>query len=707
MAEREFLLEVRCEEIPARMVAKGVQQLATRFFEELVAAKLVPEEVITGFTPRRLALCLKGLPEREPDRREQVVGPPAAVAWKNGAPTPALEGFAARCGVAPEAVQRVETAKGEYAVVDQTVTGRDTRDLLQELTPRLLADIRWPKEMRWATGEGPWVRPVHGLLAIYGGEVVPCTFFGVAAGRETRGHPLLSPEPFEVASYEEYTERLRERGIEILFATRRERLLRRAEELAAEAGGTLVEDDELLDRLASVCAVPGMVQGTIDEEHLELPREVLIASLRDHQSALTVEREGELLPCFLTVMDRADDPEGLVKSGNEWVVAARLADARFFWQADLELPLSARDERLAHLSFHEKLGSYAEKSVRIEQLAVWLCDALERPQLTEPARRAARTLKADLTTEMVKEFTSLQGVMGGVYARQEGAPEEVWQAIYDQYLPTSTDDPLPRGVVGRVVSLADRFDTLAGMFGLGAAPTGSRDPFGLRRAAQGAMRILLEGELAIDPEALAAQAARLYDDRLEVTPEQVVDALRPFLQDRVRHLLGLTGFAYDEIEAALATAWRDLPDLAARVAAVHATRQRPGFLDVVLAAKRIANILREQPPAELDESLLREDAERHLHQAGRELDTEIVTAAQERDYERGLAAVAELAEVLERFFTEVLVMDENPDMRRNRLALLQRTQGTLSRIARLQEVVVEKSRDESTAAGGSAAGGGA
>ncbi len=705
MAERELLLEVRCEEIPARMVAQGMRQLATRFFEELVAAKLVPEEVITGFTPRRLMLCLKGLPEREPDRHEQIVGPPASAAWKDGVPTAALQGFAARCGVETRDVQRVKTEKGEYAAVDKTVVGRPTPELLRELTPRLLGDIRWPKEMRWGAGDGPWVRPVHGLLAIYAGEVLPCVFFGVPAGRTTVGHPVLSAESFEVADHEEYTTRLRERGIEILFDTRRARLEQRAAELAAEAGGTLVEDDELLARMAAVCAIPGMVRGALDEDCLELPREVLITSLRDHQSALTVEKDGRLLPCFLTVMDRADDLEGLVRSGNEWVVAARLADARFFWQEDRKLPLGGRDERLEHLSFHEKLGSYAEKSRRIGRLVHWLCDVLERPDLAEPAQLAARLLKADLTTEMVKEFTSLQGIMGGVYAREEGVAEEVWQAVYDQYLPAAIDDPLPRGMVGRIVSLADRFDTLAGLFGLGAAPTGSRDPFGLRRAAQGAMRILLEGELSIDPEALAVQAARHFETRLEATPEEVVERLRPFLQDRVRHLLALQGFAYDEIEAALATAWRDLPDLRARVAAVHATRRRPGFLDVVLAAKRIANILREQPRAELDEMLLREAGERRLHEAGGELDTEIVAAAQERDYERGLAAVAGFAEVLEQFFTEVLVMDENPQLRRNRLALLQATERTLSRIARLQEVVVEKSREQSPAPVETAAGG--
>lgn len=695
MPEGEFLLEVRSEEIPARMLPAGTRALATRFFEELVAANLVPDEVVTGFTPRRLMLCLKGLPKREADQRERIVGPPVKAAYRDGKPTAALTGFAERCGVEPDAVQQVETEKGLYLAVEQERPGRRTIDVLAELVPRLLSEMHWPKVMRWGRRVGPWVRPVHGLVALFSEDIVPCELFGIASGTRTIGHPLHAPEAIEVRGYEAYVSALRRAGVEIHYERRRTILLETARREAESLGGVLVEDEALLDKLAAICGIPGLVRGSFDAAFLDLPREVLETSLRDHQSALSIEDgNGALLPHFLTVMDRRDDPDELVRTGNEWVVVARLADARFFWQEDRRRSLSAHGEALEHLSFHAKLGSYEDKRKRLEGLVHWLGEQLGwNENEIAPAERATRLLKADLTTEMVKEFTSLQGKMGGIYAREDGEPEVVWQAIYDQYLPTSTSDDLPRGAVGRLVSVADRIDTLVGMFGIGLVPTGSRDPFGLRRAAQGLIRILLEGNLEIDPEAAARQALRLYGERVESDEIEVLAQLRLFLQDRIRHLLGLEDYAYDEIEAGLRAGWRDLPDLQARVAAIHASRDRPGFGEVVLAAKRIANILREQPSAELDEDLLREEAERSLYNAQRELAGEIAGAASAHDYERGLAAVAKFADVLERFFVEVLVMDENPELRRNRLALLQETQRSLSRIASLQEIVMDKSEE--------------
>ncbi|HZI64424.1 MAG TPA: glycine--tRNA ligase subunit beta, partial [Thermoanaerobaculia bacterium] len=414
-----------------------------------------------------------------------------------------------------------------------------------------------------------------------------------------------------------------------------------------------------------------------------------------------------LLPAFFTVMDRPDDPQGRVRAGNEWVVAARLADARFFYDEDRKLPLADRARRLEHLTFHERLGSYAAKTERLVALSELLCKELGWAGASGAAAAAARLLKADLTTEMVKEFTSLQGIMGGVYARQEGYPEEVWQALYDQYLPAGTGDPLPRGQAGQVTALADRIDTLSGFFGLGLVPTGSRDPFGLRRAAQGVVRIVLEGGLACDLDLAAAAAARLYGERLKRTPEEIVTDLRPFLYDRVRYLLELQGFAYDEIEAALAVGGGNLPDLRARVEALHRVREEPAFLAIVLAAKRIANIIREAPEHELEPRQLTEPAERALHGALEELRAEVEDAAARQEYERCLRRVEDLAGALDRFFVEVLVMDEDPAVRRNRLALLQSIHRVLSRAARLTEMVVDKAEHRARGARGAPAAGAA
>jgi glycyl-tRNA synthetase beta chain len=691
----EYLLEVRSEEIPARMLEPGVRELATRVFEDLMARNLAPREVETGTTPRRLVLLLTGLPEREPDREEQVMGPPVRAAFApDGKPTPALLGFAKRCGVEPDQLARVQTDKGEYLAATKKTEGRPTAEVLAEIVPRALAGISWAKTMRWGSGEGPWVRPVHGVVSLLDGEVVPFHFYGIAAGGVTQGHPILSPAPFRVTGIEDWRRNLAERGLEARPAERRKTLVAAMQQRAEALGGKLVDDPGLLDKLAAICEIPGVMEGRFDDSFLELPAEVLATSLRDHQSALTVESpDGGLLPCFLTVMDRPDDPKGRARSGNEWVVAARLADARFFYGEDRKAGLAHRAEQLQRLAFHERLGSYAAKSDRLAALAAAICDDLgwtEEKDAADAAKTAARLLKVDLATEMVKEFTSLQGIMGGIYAREEGQPEAVWQAVYDQYLPASTEDRIPRGRAGLVAGLADRLDTLVGIFGLGLIPTGSKDPFGLRRAAQGVVRIALEGDLALDLEKAAEKAAELYGDRIKRTGAQILDDLRPFFADRIRYVLGLRGYTYDEIEAALAIGMASLPDLAARVDALHRMREQPGFLTVVLAAKRIANITKDAAESPLDPALLAEPAEKDLHAAFQEMRDEVEEAAASRDYDRCLRRILDLAPVLDRFFVEVLVMAEDPKVRQNRIALLQAIGRIVSRTARLTEVVVDK-----------------
>jgi glycyl-tRNA synthetase beta chain len=694
MASGEYLLEVRSEEIPARMLEPGVKELSTRVFEELMSRGVSPREVETGYTPRRLLLILTGLPEQEPDREEQVMGPPARAAFgADGAPTQALLGFAKRCGVEPDQLERVTTDKGEYLAATKKTAGRPVREVLAEIVPRVLAAIPWAKTMRWGSGQGPWVRPVHGIVSLFDGEVVPFELFGIPAGDESVGHPNLSPEPFRVKGAADYKEQLESRAIAVSPRERLRRLHEAMRERAAALGGKLAEDAELLDKLVAICEIPGVMEGGFDESFLTLPAEVLATSLRDHQSALTVESkegDGALLPYFLTVMDRPDDPKGRTRSGNEWVVAARLADARFFYGEDRKLGLQHRADQLERLNFHEKLGSYAAKTDRLVALSESICRQLGWEEEAEQAAVAARLLKADLATEMVKEFTSLQGIMGGIYAREEKHPAAVWEAVYDQYLPASTEDSLPRGRVGKATGLADRLDTLVGIFGLGLIPTGSKDPFGLRRAAQGIVRIALEGGLPLDLEAVAAEAIELFGDRLTKKPKEILDNLRPFLHDRVRYVLGLAGYAYDEIEAALAVGGTNLPDLKARVDAVHRVREEAGFLSVVLAAKRIANITKDAPDHELDESALVEPAEKDLAAAFEGLRSEVEEAAAAGDYERCLRRINDLAPVLDRFFVEVLVMAEDPNIRRNRIALLQAIHRSIVRTARLTEVVVDK-----------------
>jgi len=693
----ELLLEVRAEEIPARMLEGATRELATRVFEELMGKGVGPREVETGFTPRRLVLVLKGVPTRSPDLEELVTGPPASAAFAaDGSPTKAAIGFAQRLGLEPAQLQRVRTEKGEYVAAQKRTAGVPTREVLAEVLPRILLGIGWAKTMRWGDGTGPWVRPVHGVVALFDGEVVELEVLGVHAGRETVGHPTLSPHAFSVRDSGDYRAQLAERGIEVRFEARCAHLESEMAARAAAAGGILVQDPGLLAKLGAICEIPGVMEGAFDPALLELPAEVLRTSLRDHQSAFTVERDGAMLPLFLTVMDRADDPIGRVRAGNEWVVAARLADARFFWEEDRKTPLGARAPALAHLTFHEKLGTYAEKAERLAVLAATICRALGWSAEEYAAAEAARLLKVDLTTEMVKEFTSLQGIMGGIYARERGHSEAVWQAIYDQYLPAGVDDAIPRGRVGYACGIADRLDTLVGMFGLGLVPTGTRDPFGLRRAAQGILRILLEADLPLSVETLVGETAARYGNRLKRTAEQIVGDLGPFLDDRIRYLLARQGLAYDEIEAALrvetrpGSGERAPREIAARARALHEVREEKAFLAVVQSAKRIANITKGQAEQRLDADALQEPAERALHEAHARLAAEIEAAVERRDYAGALRSIAGLADVLERFFVEVMVMADDPRVRENRIALLQGIGGTLSRVARLTEMVVEK-----------------
>ena len=713
--DSEFLLEVRTEEIPARMLAGAASELGTRLFEELMARGLAPESVDGAFTPRRLVLILRGLPARERDRSEEVLGPPLKNAIDaNGQPTAAVAAFARKAGVAEGELKVVEAQKGrilnvlrdfapgpgagagsEYLAATRKVVGRATVEVLAELLPRILTNISWAKTMRWGSGTGPWVRPVHSVVALFDGRVVPFELFDVASGDRTIGHPTLSPQPFAVKGADDYLAALAERGI-VVFPAERKRLLgERMGERAAALGGRLVDDPALLEKLAAICEIPGVMEGSFAAELTALPREVLATSLRDHQSALTVEKDGRLLPAFLTVMDRPDDPIGRVRAGNEWVVAARLADARFFFEKDRAVKLADRAPQLSSLTFQEKLGNYAEKTERLAVLSRALAGSAGVADLAA-VEEASRLLKVDLTTDMVKEFTSLQGQVGGIYARAEGRAEPVWTAIYDQYLPASAADAIPRGAVAQAVALADRIDTLVGFFGLGLVPSGSKDPFGLRRAALGVVRIALEGEVDVDLGAALGRAHELLADKIRPKSPDARDKalalLADFLRDRLVFVLGERGLAYDEIAAAMGAEGPrlDLRGIAARAEAVKAARGEAAFVSVAQAAKRIANITRGLEIYALDGAALALPAERERGEAARSLAGDVDASVSARAFDRGLKRVGELAAPLDRFFVDVLVMDKDEAVKRNRLALLQSIHGQIVRLADLSQVVVER-----------------
>ena len=461
MKNQDFLLEIRTEEIPAPALLPARLELARRLTETLADEELSPASVESFATPRRLAVALRGLPERQEDRFAEVLGPPAANAFDpDGKPTRAAAGFAKAQKVDVADLVVVDSPRGPTLAARRTTPGREAADLLAEIVPRVVAELTFPKTMRWGSGDRSFVRPVRGVLALLGGRVVPMELFGVAAGDRTSGHRVLSDGDFAVTGPEDYLEKLRGHFVEPDAELRRARILEAARAMAADVGGSIEAHADLANTLSDLVEWPGLVRGSYADEFLELPEEVTVTAMRTHQKFLPVRGPTGLLPYFIAVMDNAEDRKGFIAKGCEWVLNARLADARFFFEEDVRQRLESRLPLLERLTFQDKLGSYRQKTARIQDLAEAIAIRVGRADLIADVRTAGLLSKADLTTHVVKEFTDLQGIMGGIYARRERYADSVWKAISDQYRPASASDDPPRKAAGAILSLADRFDSL-------------------------------------------------------------------------------------------------------------------------------------------------------------------------------------------------------------------------------------------------------
>ena len=514
---------------------------------------------------------------------------------------------------------------------------------------------------------------------------------GIKSGGSTRGHRILSDEELAVDGVDGYLAMLRAHDVEPDQEARRLVILGAARDAAAEVGGSIEADADLAATLADLVECPAVIRGSFDAEFLALPEEITTTAMRTHQKYLPVRGPGGLMPYFVAVMDNREDRQGLIARGNEWVLNARLADARFFFEEDIRESLESRLPQLSRLSFHDRLGDYRAKTARLEELAGAIALAVNLPGLAPTVRTAARLSKADLTTRMVKEFTDLQGVVGGIYARREGLTDTVWQAIYDQYRPASAGDDPPRGASGAIVSLADRFDALAGFFSIGLAPTGSRDPYGLRRAAFGTVSIVIARGWRLDWRPVLLQALSLYPGGVPtVAAEAALADLEKFFAERLRNLLERRGHAYDEISAVLAVDVWNFADVSDRALALSEARRQTDFRSLILAFKRVRNILGEEGPGAPSPDLYREEAERRLAAEFLEARPVILRLGEERRYREALERIASIAPALDRFFVEVLVNCPEEDLRRNRLALLASIQKEFSRFADISEIVGEK-----------------
>ena len=687
-----FLLEVLTEEIPANALAGARRQLAAAIAGGLEEAGFDETSVRSLSTSRRLIVTVDGLADRQPDRTERVSGPPLSVAFDDeGRPTKAAEGFARKLGLAVDELDTDSGPKGEYLAATVTHVGRPTVEILAELVPAAVSGLRFPKMMRWGRGEHAFVRPVHGVVALLDDVVVPLELFGIRSGNRTEGHRVHNPEQFEIDHAEGYVAALEERHVLVDPEERRRRFAARTAELVADVGCRVHPDEALVAEHVELVEHPGLLLGDFEKRFLELPREVVITTLRHHQKCLILERsDGALAPHFLAVVDRRDDPEGLVRQGNEWVIGARLADARFFFDEDRKRTLEELVPDLARLDFHRTLGTVADKAVRVAELAVSLAERLGAEVDPDELRRAARLVKADLLSHMVVEFTELQGVMGGHYLRLEGAPEELWTAVRDHYRPQGFDGDIPHSELGRLIGVADRLETLAGLFGVGEVPSGSRDPHGLRRAAQGVVKIVAEAGWELDLGDAIERAVALAADRFEADAGEVAATVTDFVADRVRrYLIDIVGVSFDTADAVMAAGWAKLPELVARASALEAARGADAFRWLALAFKRVRNITDGQPDGTVDPELFQQPEEGELHDHIEAFAGKLEECLAAQRFGDAFAAMAELADVLETYFVEVLVMHDDEKLQRNRIALLKRLGREFMKLADLSKLQIE------------------
>jgi glycyl-tRNA synthetase beta chain len=685
MSAQDLLFELRTEELPPRTLQSLSIALSEAIAKGLDAAGIPHGQVHSFATPRRLAAWIEKLSDRQPDRQVERRGPPLTNAFDaTGSPTQAATAFAKSCGVAVTDLSKLTTDKGAWLQFRGTERGAATATLLQDILAQAIAALPIAKRMRWGARSAEFVRPVHSVVLLFGDEVIPIEVLGLASGRVTSGHRFLSPKPITLKSAKGYEAKLRRAKVVADFGKRREMIRAGVMAAASQTGGSALIEDALLDEVTALVEWPVAIAGQFEQRFLTLPREVVIATVQDHQRYFAVQDPtGKLSGWFVTVSNIESRDPLKVREGNERVVRPRLSDAAFFWEQDRKLPLRAHAERLSGMTFQAKLGSYAEKTARVTALARLIG---ERIGAGSDITLAAALSKADLMTAMVGEFPELQGTMGRYYAEAEGLPRDVGLAIEEHYRPRYAGDALPAGKVGQALALADKIDTLVGIFAIEQRPTGTKDPFGLRRAALGVLRILLETHLDLDLIEVLHAAAAAQPLQRPGTADEVYD----FIAERLRGmLLEQPGITSEMLDAVLANRPRSPLDAVMRLAALKEFLLLPDAVVLAAINKRIANILKKTQVGNdwtIDPQALGEAAERGLHHALTTLHEPVLEAIEQRRYAAALQALVELRAPVNEFFDRVMVMDDDIPKRNNRLALLRDVQLLLSGVADLSRL---------------------
>jgi glycyl-tRNA synthetase beta chain len=704
-ARVELLFEIGAEEIPAGMLPRAVGELKTLLEKHLGAENLTEGTTIETFGgPRRLVACVRGIISKQADVEMDVTGPPKSVAYDNvGAPTRAAVSFAEKQGVALHELKLVTTPKGESIAVRVTKRGRAAHDLLLEILPRVIHDLSWPKTMTWTGLKGArFIRPIRWLVALLDGKPLKFSFGGVTAGDTTVGHRFLGKPQIKVGYFADYEKKLRANGVIVRPEERREKIVRELAAHAKRSGYHVHEDAQLLELVTYLNEFPSVIEGEFDPSFLELPDEILITVMRGHQKYFAVEkRGGELAPHFLAVINLAKDTKGLVRAGHERVLRARFADARFFWESDQKCRLADMLSKLQKVTYESRLGSYFDKVERVRSIARWLAEQWYNLGVMQAhvadADRAAELAKCDLATEMVREFTELQGIVGGLYARAQGESEEVADAVYDHYRPVGLDDPIPRNLTGCTVALADKLDSIVGCFSVGVVPTGSSDPYALRRATLGIVKIILEKKLYVSLSLFigaAAKALLSYPPKKGITEQQENQVLE-FLLERARFVLReKSGYAYDEVNAVLRAGSDDLVDVEKRLKALKAIRKSKNFEPLAVSFKRIRRILEKanlgSEVLSINKDLFEKDAERGLYAAMRKAAGKVTEDKRAGKYQEALEEIAGLRKTVDQFFLDVMVMAEDERVRNNRLALLAELLREFTTIADFSELAGEE-----------------
>jgi glycyl-tRNA synthetase beta chain len=687
---KELLLEIGTEEIPAAFLPKALRDLEEIARREMAANRIPHGESRTMGTPRRLFLSVDEVADRQQDQVIEKLGPAVRVAFDGqGNPSPAAVGFARGQGIDVALLERITTEKGEYVCARKKITGEATEGLLPALLTKIITDIPFRKSMRWSDLEFRFARPIHWILALYDGRIIPFGIANLESGNLSRGHRFMSPASFPVANREEYLARTRDHFV-IVDPDERKRIIReQATQAALAVGGRLLPSEELLETVAFLTEYPTVVCGNFDREYLKLPQEVLITTMISHQKYFpVVDEKGTLLPHFLTINNTLARDPAVVKRGNEKVIRARLSDARFFFEADRKIPLDERVEGLRKVVFHTLLGTSYEKVMRFRELAAWVASRID-PAIAARVDRAALLAKADLDTQMVCEFTELQGIMGREYALLAGEDPIVAQAIYEHYLPTAAGGGLPETDEGAAVSIADKTDTIVGFFGVGLIPTGTADPYALRRQALGIINIILAKRYPLPLDALIDRSLAILGPLLKRPSDETRGAVLEFFRSRFENQLIAQGHPYDVVDAVLATGVQNLVTANEKIRAMEIFKSDPDFQPLAIAFKRVVNIIRGFQNGTVDPGLFSGMEEKNLHEAFLKIRETVFERISREDYSGVLGELARLRKPVDAFFETVLVMAEDEKIRFNRLSLLEEISTLFHDVADFSRIVTE------------------